>query len=165
MNQDYDSFDWSSWTPTEEATLLFAFDAVGQVLLIHKKRGLGQGKINGPGGRLEAGETPVQAAVRETAEEVGIAVSDPQFCGKLFFHFTNGYKLVGHVFKATQWTGSPVETDEALPEWFSVDHIPYDQMWTDDQYWFPLMLAGRLFTGHFVFDDDKMLWKKIETSN
>ncbi len=78
MNDDPDSFDWSTWTPTEEATLLFAFDGGGRVLLIHKKRGLGKGKINGPGGRLEAGETPVQAAVRETREEVGNGVGRRQ---------------------------------------------------------------------------------------
>ena len=36
MDVDYDSFDWGSWTPTEEATLLFAFDGAERVLLIHK---------------------------------------------------------------------------------------------------------------------------------
>lgn len=162
MDVDYDSFDWGSWTPTEEATLLFAFDGAGRVLLIHKKRGLGKGKINGPGGRLEPGETALQAAVRETSEELCIDVADPQFCGKLYFQFTNGYKLLGHVFKAYQWAGEPTETDEARPEWFPVNAIPYDRMWADDRHWFPLLLEDRGFTGRFIFDDDTMLWKSIE---
>ena len=49
--------DWSNWTPEQTATLMFVIDD-NRVLLIRKKRGLGAGKINGPGGRLEEGETP-----------------------------------------------------------------------------------------------------------
>ncbi len=48
--------DWTTWEPKERATLLFVIKE-GQILLIRKKRGLGAGKINGPGGRLEPGET------------------------------------------------------------------------------------------------------------
>jgi 8-oxo-dGTP diphosphatase len=37
----------------------------GHILLIHKKRGLGAGKINGPGGRIDLGESPQECAVRK----------------------------------------------------------------------------------------------------
>ena len=153
--------DWARWKPAEVATLMFVFDGAGRVLLIHKKRGLGRGKINGPGGRLEPGETPVQAAVRETREELGIDVADPEFCGSLRFQFTDGYALLGHVFKATRWAGDPVETDEADPEWFPVDAIPYERMWQDDRHWFPLLLAGTPFSGRFVFDGEAMAWMAL----
>ena len=43
--------DWESWEPEQVATLLFVIKDT-EVLLIHKKRGLGAGKINGPGGKL-----------------------------------------------------------------------------------------------------------------
>jgi len=156
-------FDWSAWKPKEEATLLFLLDtAAGRVLLIHKKRGLGKGKINGPGGRLEPGETPREAAVRETREEIGVEVRDAAYCGRLLFHFTDGYDLLGHVFRATEWSGEPVETDEAKPEWFSLAAIPYDRMWADDAQWFPLMLAGEPFEGKFVFDNDTMIESGVE---
>lgn len=159
---DWRCGDGALWRPDKVATLLFVFDGAGRVLLIHKKRGLGRGKINGPGGRLEPGETPVQAAVRETREELGIAVADPRFCGSLRFQFTDGYALHGHVFKTTRWTGEPVETDEAIPEWFPVDAIPYDRMWEDDRHWFPLMLAGTPFSGRFIFDGETMRWMSLE---
>jgi len=155
-------YDWSAWKPAEEATLLFLFDkAAGRVLLIHKKRGLGKGKINGPGGRLEPGETPLRAALRETREEVGVIVPDAEFCGLLRFHFTDGYDLLGHVFRAAEWEGEPIETDEAAPEWFPLAAIPYERMWADDSLWFPLMLAGETFEGNFVFDGETMLESDI----
>ena len=57
------TIDWSTWQPQMLATLLFIFRD-GEVLLIRKKRGLGAGKINGPGGKIDPGETPEQCAVR-----------------------------------------------------------------------------------------------------
>ncbi|MGA1129362.1 MAG: NUDIX domain-containing protein, partial [Chthoniobacterales bacterium] len=55
--------DWSVWQPTERANLCFVTRG-DEVLLIHKKRGLGAGKSHGPGGRIEPGETAAEAAVR-----------------------------------------------------------------------------------------------------
>ena len=61
--------DWETWEPTTRATLLFVIRD-DEVLLIHKKRGIGAGKINGPGGKIDPGETAHGAAVRETQEEL-----------------------------------------------------------------------------------------------
>ena len=55
--------DWKTWNPKERGTLCFVLRG-GKILLIEKKRGLGAGKVNGPGGRIEAGETGEQAAIR-----------------------------------------------------------------------------------------------------
>src|SRR5205814_3215392 len=88
--------DWSCWTPRDRATLLFVI-RTGEVLLIRKKRGLGAGKINAPGGRLEAGESPAQGAVREVQEEVGVTPLEVQELGQLSFQFTDGYSLFCHV--------------------------------------------------------------------
>jgi 8-oxo-dGTP diphosphatase len=59
--------DWASWKAEDPATLVFVVKD-GRILLIRKKRGLGAGKINAPGGRLEAGEAPIEGAVREVQE-------------------------------------------------------------------------------------------------
>ena len=56
--------DWDHWEPSMRANLLFVQQGE-RVLLIRKKTGLGSGKINGPGGKLEPGETAREAAVRE----------------------------------------------------------------------------------------------------
>ena len=45
-----------------------------RVLLGMKKRGFGAGKWNGFGGKVEAGETVVEAAAREVQEECGLTV-------------------------------------------------------------------------------------------
>jgi len=154
--QSVNDIDWASWTPTEVSSLLFVVRG-GQILLIRKKRGLGAGKINGPGGRLEPGETPADAALRETQEEVCVVPLAIRERGELRFQFVDGYKLQCHVFSADGCEGEPAETDEALPIWTPLGAIPYDEMWADDRVWLPLMLAGRHFSLRSIFDGDRMV--------
>lgn len=156
--------DWTSWRPVDRATLLFVVND-GQVLLIRKKRGLGAGKINGPGGRIDAGETPLQAALREVDEEVGVVPQRVEGAGELRFQFADGYSIHVWVFRASGCEGEPVETDEAVPLWTAIENIPYQQMWADDEHWLPLLLAGRLFAGRFIFDGDAMLDYHVTTSH
>lgn len=154
------------WKAVESAVLCFIRDREnGQVLLIHKKTGLGAGLINAPGGRIEPGETPEQAAIRETYEEVGLRVGPLSASGDLFFQFLNGHSIRGYVFQTDQWSGEMTETDEADPFWCSEKEIPYERMWTDDSWWLPHMLAGRPFTGRFIFDDEKMMSMSLDVQS
>eukprot|EP00051_Salpingoeca_urceolata_P006043 m.80326 g.80326 ORF g.80326 m.80326 type:complete len:188 (+) comp14659_c1_seq1:1046-1609(+) len=142
-------------------TLLLVLDNVGatasgactgRVLLGLKKRGFGQGKLNGFGGKVEAGETVAEAAARELEEEAGIKATDAVKCGMLHFEFEDDPTwLEVHVFRATQYTGNPSESDEMRPEWFEAAQIPFEKMWLDDKYWFPLLLKGSDFSGYFLF--------------
>jgi 8-oxo-dGTP diphosphatase len=124
---------------------------------MHKKTGLGAGLVNAPGGRVEPGESPLQAAVRETIEEVYVTPIDPRHAGDLYFRFTDGYSIRGYVFVAEKWEGEPGESTEADPFWCGENDIPYDGMWADDSWWLPHLLAGRQFSGRFVFDGETML--------
>lgn len=154
--------DWQNWVPTQRATLCFVVRE-DQVLLIHKKRGLGKGKVNGPGGRIDPGETPEQCAVREVEEELLVTPTGLSHCGRLHFQFVDGLALRCHVFRAENCIGEAGETEEAVPMWTHVNEIPYDRMWEDDRFWLPLMFAGTPFEGRFLFDDDTLLDHQIDT--
>jgi 8-oxo-dGTP diphosphatase len=152
--------DWEHWTPQECATLLFVRHA-DQVLLIRKKRGLGAGKINGPGGRLDGDESPLHCAIREVQEELRITPTGVEPRGELAFQFADGYALFVSVFSATGCEGEPQETDEAAPLWFPIDAVPFAQMWADDRLWFPHLLSGQPFRGRFLFDGEALLGHEI----
>jgi 8-oxo-dGTP diphosphatase len=153
--------DWSSWQPRERATLCFVRDNE-RVLMIRKKRGLGAGKINGVGGRLEFGETPLAGILREAHEELGITLLDPVKRGELHFQFLDGYSLFCTVFVASRFGGTPVETEEAVPLWFDIRRLPFHQMWEDDQLWLGSALDGKSFRGFFNFDGEKMLSQRVD---
>lgn len=155
-----EAIDWSTWEATDVATLTFVRrtdDDNDEVLLIHKKRGLGRGLYNAPGGRVEGDETILECAVRETREEVHVTPRELEESGELRFQFADGHTLHVHVYVARHHEGEPRETEEAIPEWTPVDAIPYDEMWEDDKHWIPHMLEGRRFDGRFVFDGDEMV--------
>lgn len=153
--------DWNVWRPADVATLLFIIEG-DRILLIEKKRGLGAGKVNAPGGRLEPGETPFAAALRELQEEIGVEATNVRELGEVSFHFLDGYDLHCHVFRGDACVGTPIETDEANPFWVPLAEIPYSRMWADDATWLPHLIAGRKFRGRYVFDGDAMLSHEVE---
>ncbi|HWP65754.1 MAG TPA: 8-oxo-dGTP diphosphatase [Candidatus Limnocylindria bacterium] len=153
--------DWTTWRAADRATLTFVV-AGSRMLLIRKKRGLGAGKINAPGGRLDPGESWQTAAVREMEEELRVTPLDPVQVGENRFQFLDGYSIHVAIFRATVILGEPTETDEATPYWFDLAALPYGEMWEDDRLWVPHVIANRPFSGRFVFDGDVMLDHAIE---
>lgn len=156
------AIDWDNWDYGIHATLMFIVRG-DEVLLIEKKRGLGAGKINGPGGKIDPGETPLQAAVRETQEELHVTPLEPRKLGELWFVMSHVPDIRCHVYRAENYAGTPTETDEAAPLWTPVDRIPYPRMWEDDRHWMPLLLANTPFHGRFVFENESMKWMDMQT--
>jgi 8-oxo-dGTP diphosphatase len=161
MQEAPSPIDWTSWSGEILATLMFVIKD-GQVLLIEKKRGLGAGKINGPGGKIDPGETALEAAIRETQEELLITPHTPRKLGELLFSMSDCPDIMCHVYRADDFTGIPTETDEAVPVWTPLDAIPYQRMWEDDQYWLPLLLNEQTFRGRFVFEGEHILWRDLK---
>ncbi len=103
----------------------------GKILLAKRKTNVGDGKWNLPGGFLEHGELPEEAAKRETREEVGVEVEIDGFLG--FETFENPYfentmmldcQFYGHIV-----SGTPQALEESSEvRWFEFDKIPYDDM-------------------------------------
>ncbi len=158
------SFETARWDPQELAVLCFV-KCNQELLLIHKRRGLGAGKINAPGGRCEAGERPIDAAIRETQEEVCITPNVLKEYGILRFMFADGYQLEGRVFIAEAFEGIPAATEEAFPFWCPVSALPYSQMWEDDIHWLPHVLSNFYVEANFGFSGDRMKSRSIKTFN
>lgn len=153
--------NWDTWTPQEKAVLCI-IRKQENILLIHKKTGLGTGKVNFPGGRIEANEIPINAAIRECQEEVGLTPGDLVRRAELHFIFTDGYSLHGEVFTADSHSGTPIETREADPFWCEIRKIPFTKMWADDVHWVPLVLTGVYVKAYFIFDGDTMLSMRVD---
>jgi len=138
-----------------------------QILLAMKKRGFGEGKWNGVGGKVETGETIEHAMIRETQEE--IAVTPTAFEKVADIRFDECFKgeptlMHVHVFIATTWDGEPTESEEMAPQWFHIDSIPYESMWSDDEYWLPQVLVGEKISGDFKLDaSDAIIHHTIKT--
>lgn len=133
-------------------------DGTRQVLLGRKKKGLGAGNIVGLGGKLEPGESPLDAAVREVEEESGLVVAASALVplGVLTYLFPHreSWSQESSVFVCSEWAGTPRESDELNPEWFDVASLPVDEMWDDARHWLPGVLAGTPVRATFTFGED-----------
>ncbi|KAJ1836694.1 hypothetical protein LPJ63_000014 [Coemansia sp. RSA 2711] len=139
-------------------TLVFPFDqAQARVLLGMKKRGFGSNKLNGFGGKVEPSETIAQGAQRELAEESGLTATKIEQCGLLLFYFEDSpVAMEVHVYAVREFSGHAVETEEMRPQWFGMHDMPFNQMWADDERWWPYMLKAQKFVGRFWFKADQV---------
>ncbi len=134
-----------------------------RLLLGMKKRGFGEGRWNGFGGKVGGSELIEEAAARETREEAGIEVSGLDKVGIIKFEFQNNPEFIEmHIFRSGDFTGEPRESEEMRPKWFDVSEIPFEEMWPDDKHWFPLFLSGKKFKGRFLFEGfDKIIEQEL----
>jgi 8-oxo-dGTP diphosphatase len=149
-----------------ELTLCFLLN--GQtVLLGHKKTGFGKGNIVGIGGKVEKGETPIEAAVREVEEEVFIRPSNLKLAGVMDFYFPYvdsplDWNQRVFVYTAKSWTGNAAESNEISPQWYAMDNLPFDKMWDDNRYWLEGLLRGKEIWAQFTINQDLNVenWKQ-----
>ncbi len=140
---------------TKTLSLLF-LRKNGEILLAMKKRGFGEGRWNGVGGKVEEGESVEQGMIRETQEEISITPTIYEKVADIRFdEFFKGEPTLMHVhiFTATEWTGAPTESEEMAPKWFKESQVPYEQMWADDPYWLPQVLKGKKISADFKLDE------------
>lgn len=150
----------------KKTTLCFVIDrAQKKLLMILKKRGQGEGKWNTPGGKIQPGESALNAAIRETQEETGITPIQAKEVGLLEFYFpeSKSWDNICQVFLAEKFEGEIIpDSEECSAHWVPLDKIPYDKMWDDDRLWVPLLFAGKKFHRIYTFDaHDHMKNEKI----
>ena len=141
-----------------------------RILLGRKKTRWGAGKLNGFGGKIEKGETPEEAAVRELREESGLFTHEDvlEKVAILKLYFNGEPKFLMHTYITRMWVGKPVETDEMTPQWHHIKEVPYNEMWKADSIWMEKVLNGEKVAAHIHFKtegtpgEDEEVFDRIE---
>ena len=145
---------------TKRKLTLVLIEEKDRILLAMKKRGFGEGKWNGFGGKVEEGESIEEAAIRELWEESGLRAEVDHLekrCEHDFEFKDDPVIMNVHVYALSEFSGEPQETEEMRPKWFHKNDIPYDEMWDDDKYWLQHFLEGKKFNGQFFFEGDTVV--------
>ncbi len=144
-----------------------------EVLLGEKLTGLGAGKVVGPGGKQEPGETPVETAVREVREEVGLTLARENLVplARITYPFVGRPELSqrSHAFIVRDWSGELRASDEIAPTWWAIRQLPVDRMWSDAALWLPRALVGEFVEATFEIGEadqvlsQQMVWTARES--
>ncbi len=120
-----------------------------RVLLLQRNHGAFLGKWDAPGGLVEFGETPAEAAVRELAEETGLqAASCEQRAHLLLYNVENRSAVSSYLFVTDQWSGGLVESEEGRAEWVPLARLHETNLIDFMQITLPLVLTpGSLLIG------------------
>jgi len=94
-------------------------DPDGRVLIAQRPAGKQMGGLwEFPGGKMEPGETPEQALIRELAEELGIVVQEPCLAPFSFAsHSYDTFHLLMPLFVCRRWEGVPQTKEHAALKW------------------------------------------------
>ena len=124
-----------------------------EVLLGEKLTGLGAGKIVGPGGKQEPGESPVDTALREVTEEVGLTLTSSWLSpiARITYPFVGRPELSqrSHAFLARRWDGELRASEELDATWWPLAELPVERMWSDAALWLPRALRGEFVEATF----------------
>jgi len=129
----------------------------GCTLMVYRNKkanDIHEGKWNGLGGKLEAGETPEECVIREIYEESGLSIRDPKLCGLLTFPKFKGNDWYVFVFTANEFNGKLIDSPEGKLEWIPDEKIL--DLWESDHIFIPWIREGKFFSAKFVYEGDEM---------
>lgn len=127
----------------------------GQTLMLHrvkKQNDMHQGKWNGLGGKLEAGESPEECAIREVWEESGLRCRQPRLRGIITFPaFDDVDDWYTFLFTFHDFEGELIDSPEGVLGWIDNDKLSDLNLWPGDRIFLPWIFADCFFSAKFVY--------------
>lgn len=139
----------------------------GNRILLGRKQGkpeIGEGTLNGSGGKQEPNETILECLIRETQEELDITLDSAKTekVAIITFHAGGIPDFEVHVYRTSDFAGEPRETESMIPEWHALNAIPYERMLESDREWFPKIIAGERFCANVRYQERAKGFSGIE---
>jgi 8-oxo-dGTP diphosphatase len=137
----------------------------GQTLMVHrvkKANDMHAGKWNGLGGKLEAGETPEECAVREIYEEAGFVARNPQLKGILTFpafdDFEDWYVFV---YVVTDFEGVLIDSPEGDLRWIDNEELSSLNLWEGDATFLTWLDREGIFSAKFSYKNARLISHEV----
>jgi len=133
-----------------------------QVLMLNrKKQDEHLGLWLAPGGKIERNEAPIEAAIRETQEETGLIIHNPELKGILTFTDYGdspfGDEWTVFVFYTSNFSGTCLEEcSEGTLAWIPKEELLDLPMWEGDLLFTPKVFESGFFNATLNYHGQKM---------
>lgn len=128
----------------------------GKILLGEKKKGeIGTGVLSGPGGKLDPGETLEECLIRETREELEVAL-DPaslELVSVIDFYAAGEIDFRVYIYRAEIVSGELHETADMVPDWYPINDATFERTYESDRHWLPKAARGEKFRANVYYKD------------
>ena len=138
-----------------------------RVLLLKRNRAPYIGLWSAPGGKMEHGESPQDAVIREIEEETGLCIEQPVLKGlqsSIDIHYPVHWML--YIFVATTFSGDLIDSVEGILQWHPIVSLQQlDRPYADTLFMEHFLnKKSSLWQSKFVYDTpDKLLEERIYT--
>lgn len=106
-------------------TICFLEDEnTGRILLLQRNKEPFRGLWTAPGGKVDPGEDPVQAIIREMREEADLQIRDPWLRGVTIEEGPPAYNWVLFIFRCGRYAGKLGQTEEGRLAWVEKANLP-----------------------------------------
>jgi 8-oxo-dGTP diphosphatase len=133
----------------------------GKTLMIHrikKANDMHQGKWNGLGGKLEAGETPEECAIREIYEESGLSVKHLILKGFITFPgFANEEDWYTFIYVVDDVEGELIDSLEGDLAWINDRDLLDLNLWEGDKIFLNWLEYPGFFSAKFNYKNGKFI--------
>ena len=141
-------------------TVLCYIEQDDRYLMLHrtkKANDINAGKWLGVGGKLEPGETPEEALVREVKEETGLTLTSYTRRGLVTF-VSGAYTEYLFLFTADKFEGSLIECEEGILQWVEKCDILSLPLWEGDAAFLSLLTEDApYFSLKLCYDGDRLI--------
>ena len=148
-------------TPTKIAVIVI-LQAQDHWLMLQRKHSPNKNLFVPVGGKLEHGESPQAAAIREVGEETGFEIDKVHYKGLLVDSSPNDYNWTCFVYQTEIEYVSPPLCTEGTLVWVPIEALPNLPTPETDPYLYPLILAGKPFFINARYSDEDKLIKLTE---
>ena len=141
----------------KKSAVLVILESPGYWLMLKRNRTPNLGLYTPVGGKLEPGESPRAAAIREVKEEVGIKLQDISYSGLLVDSSPRDYNWICFVYRARVNYFKPPICDEGKLSWIPVDSLDTLPRPASDSYLYRYILSEQPFFLNAVYSDEDCL--------
>ena len=138
----------------KQPAVLSILKSENHFLLLKREKEPNKGKYTPIGGKLDPFESPIKTVIRETFEETGIQINNPEYCGVMVESSPTNYNWICFVYLAEIDYIEPPQCNEGRLDWIEISELLNIPTPATDLYIYRYVLEKQKFMFNVEYDEN-----------